>query len=129
MLGEIPHTVVSGILLIIRYGASHYWYIVFPVIICWILVEVITRNNHDYNSDNGFTSAFNSFIGGAVFYLSEEAIQFIFKLILGDTASCITLFTSSFYLLPFITTGLFLHLVRFWPYWRLPFTRKKIRLY
>jgi hypothetical protein len=127
--GDVPHTVISSVWTIIKYGFSHYWYIIIPAIVLWVIYEISTKNTHYYNSDNGFTPLFNSFIGGGVFCLFEALIYFFLILFVGKIAPCTTLFMSSFYLLPFIMTGLFLHLTRFWPYWKLPLIRAKIRLY
>jgi len=128
-LGDIPHTFISSVWVFIRYGFSHYWYFIIPAIILWVIFEFVAKGNHNFNSDNGFTPLFNSFVGGGVFCLSVAIIQFLIGLVIGKIAPCATLFISSFYLLPFLTTGLFLHAIGFWPYWKLPFIRGKVSLF
>jgi len=129
LIGSIPHTTISYIWKAISYVFSNYWYIVVPILIIWIIIEIITRNTHGYNSGNGFTPTFNSFIGGGIYYISNALISLILNFLFGPITSCTTLWIGSFYIIPFITTALFLHWIGFWPYMRNPFTKEKIKLF
>ena len=129
IISDIPRTFVSGVWTAISYVFSTYWYLVIPVLIIWVAIEIVTRNNHGYNSENGFTPAFNSFVGGGVFYVSQALIYLILKFFFGEGIYCASLWVSSFHLIPFVSTGLFLHGIGFWPYLKIPFTNVKIRLF
>lgn len=125
-IGDIPHTAVSSVWLGIEYLFTNYWYIIVPVIIIWTIIEIVSKGGHSFNSDNGFTPVFNSFVGGGVFLLTEKLIYFILEHISGPSIYCGSLLSSSFYLLPFLTTGLFLNMIGFWVYWKIPFVKAKI---
>jgi hypothetical protein len=125
-IGDIPHTTISSIWFVIQYIFSHYWYILIPIIVIWSIAEIVGRFG---SSDNSCTPVFNSFVGGGVFLISEKLIYFVLEHISGSGVHCGTLFLRSFYLLPFLTTGLFLHAIRFWPYWKIPFIRAKIKIF
>lgn len=86
-------------------------------------------NNHDFNSANGLSPTFNSFVGGGVFLLTETLFHWILGWLAGHDVSCDLLWIRTFYLLPFFTTGLLLHAVGFWPYWKIPILRIKIDLF
>ena len=129
IVNDIPHTFVSGVWTGISYTFSNYWYLVIPGLIGWIVIEIVKRNNHNYNSENGFTPVFNSFIGGGVFYIFQALIYFILKIFFGEGIYCTSLWISSFHLIPFISTGLFLHWIGFWPYLKIPIVNVKIRLF
>lgn len=129
LFADIPHTTISAVWMWIHYGFSAYWYVVVPSLVLWVLFEIFRWSNHSYNSDNGFTPAFNSFVGGGVFLLMETLIDWLLHLFLGSGVSCGLIWIRSFYLIPFIATGLLLHSIGFWPYLRLPFTREKTVLF
>jgi regulator of protease activity HflC (stomatin/prohibitin superfamily) len=128
VINDIPHTVISGVWFWISFAFSHYWYLIIPALIVWVTVEIITRNAHSFNSDNGFTPVFNSFVGGGVFYIFEYMIYFVLNYFLGSGVNCGLLWLDTFYLIPFIATGLFLHGIGFWPYMKIPILNIKIDL-
>lgn len=128
-INAIPGTSISAIWFWILYGFSHYWYIITPVIVIWVVFEIFTRNLHSYNSDNGFTPLFNSFVGGGVFYILSALIHFILSIFIGKGVECSLLWINSFYLIPFIATGLFLNAIGFWHYMKIPILNIKINLF
>lgn len=128
-ISNLPGTIISGVWSFIGSAFLKYWYIIIPGLIIWVTMELLTRNEHTYNSENGFTPAFNSFVGGGVFLLFQYFIYLILELIFGKTIYCISLWMNSFYLIPFLSTGLFLHGIGFWPYWKIPFVNAKIDLF
>ena len=128
LIGDIPHSAVSAAWEFIFHALS-YWYLVIPGLVLWVVLEIIFRNQHDFNSENGFSPIFNSFIGAGFFLLFETLIDWILHLILGNGVSCGLLWIRSFYLIPFLATGLLLHSLGFWPYLKLPFTGEKIDLF
>lgn len=129
LVADIPHTAISTAWTWIFYAFSSYWYLIVPALILWVIFEIFSRGNHDFNSDNGFTPIFNSFVGGGIFLLTGTLIDWLLHLVIGPGISCGLLWVRSFYLIPFVSTGLLLHGIGFWPYWRLPFTREKIDLF
>ena len=125
---SIPGTIISGVWFLVSSFFLNYWYIIIPVIVVWVVAEIITRNKHSFNSDNGFTPVFNSFVGGGVFFAFEFLIHFILNSFFTSVVNCGFLLLNSFYLVPFIATGLFLHVIGFWPYIKLPIVNIKINL-
>ncbi len=129
LVSSIPNTTISWIWFWISYLLTSYWYYIVPTIILWTVYQIFTRWAHHYNSDNGFTPAFNSFVGGGVFFVFEFIINWLLMFILGSIASCGLLWTNLFYLIPFVATGMFLHGIGFWPYMMLPIINVKIDLF
>lgn len=72
---------------------------------------------------------FNSFVGGGVFLAFESLIHWVIDFVLGNTAECGLLWINSFYLIPFIATGIFLNAIGFWHYMRIPILNIKIDLF
>jgi len=114
--GDIPGTILSGIWYFITSSFSKYWYIIIPVIIIWIIWEILSRDNHDYNSKNGFTPMFNSFVGAGVFCLFQYLTYLILVLFWGKGVYCAVPMVSGFHIIPFFLTGIFLNLIGFWKY-------------
>ena len=127
-INAVPGTIISGIWFFISLYFSKYWYWIIATLTILVLYEVGTRNTHKYNSDNGFTPGFNSFVGSGIFFGFEMLINLILNAIFGNATECILLWTKSFYLIPFITTGIFLNLIGFWKYIRIPILNIKIDL-
>ncbi len=126
LISDIPGTFISGVWFWISFSFSHYWYIIVPAIISWVVIEVFTMNSHSFNSDNGFSPLFNSFVGGGVFYILSALIHFILSFFIGKGVECGLLWINSFYLIPFVATSLLLNAVGFWKYWRIPILNIKI---
>lgn len=129
LINDIPGTFISGVWFWISYGFSHYWYFIIPAIVIWVVFEIFSRNTRSFNSDNGFTPIFNSFIGGGVFYVTGAIIHFILGFFVGKGVDCGLIWINSFYLIPFIATGLFLHGIGFWPYMKIPILNVKVDLF
>lgn len=129
LITSLPGTFISGVWFLVSSFFSNYWYIIIPVIVVWVVAEIITRNTHRFNSDNGFTPFFNSFVGGGVFFAFEFLIHFVLNSFFTSIVNCGSLLLNSFYLIPFIATGLFLHGIGFWPYIKLPILNIKISLF
>lgn len=129
LVSQIPHTFISAIWAFISLAFSLYWYFIIPALITWIFFEIVTMGTHSYNSENGFTPLLNSVVGGGVFYAFSALINLIFGLIFGNGGNCVPLWLNSFYLIPFVSTGLLLHWTGFWPYLKVPIINEKIRLF
>ncbi len=126
---DIPGTLISGVWFWISFAFLNYWYVIIPALIIWVAIEIVTRNTHSFNSDNGFTPIFNSFVGGGVFLGFESFIHFFLNLFLSKAVECSLLWINSFYLIPFIATGFFLNAVGFWHYMKIPILNTKIVLF
>lgn len=129
LINSLPGTFISSVWFWISFAFSNYWYVIIPVIVIWIAIEIVTRNTHSFNSDNGFTPIFNSFVGGGIFFAFESLIYLILNFFFTSIVNCGFLWLNSFYLIPFIATGLFLHGIGFWPYIKLPILNIKINLF
>jgi hypothetical protein len=129
LINEIPHTFVSAVWTFVALGFSSYWFVIIPILVLWVVFEIFTRGGHSYNSDNGFTPIFNSFVGGLVFYVTMALIDLVFEFFLGKSVNCSLLWIRSFYLVPFVSTGLLLHGIGFWPYLKIPILNIKIDLF
>lgn len=125
LVSQIPHTFISTVWTVISYAFSRYWYLIVPGLVVWVAIEILTRNNHHYNSDNGLTPIFNSFIGGGVFFVFESIIYFILNFVFGKGINCGLLWLNSLYLIPFVVTSFFLNWIGFWVYMKDPFERKR----
>ena len=128
LINDIPGTFISGVWFWISYVFLNYWYVIIPVLVIWIVFEVLTRNTHSFNSDNGFTPIFNSFVGGGVFLGFESLIHLVLNLFLGNAAECGLIWLNSFYLIPFVATGLFLNAIGFWHYMKIPIRKAMISI-
>ena len=129
IIGSIPSTSISWVWFWISSLFLSYWYYIVPATILWVAYQIITRGSHHYNSDNGSTPLFNSFVGGGVFFIFEYIINWILVFFFGPIVNCSLLIVDLFYLVPFIATGLFLHGIGFWPYMMLPIINVKIDLF
>ena len=129
LINEIPHTFISAVWTFVAHSFSLYWYVIVPFLIMWVVFEVITRGGHSYNSDNGFTPIFNSFVGELVFYITAALIDLILEFFFGKGVNCSFLWVRTFYLVPFISTGLMLHGIGFWPYLKIPILNIKVDLF
>src|ERR1019366_8502848 len=53
--------------------------LIIVAIILWITWEFYTMNTHPYNSENGFTPTFNSFIGASTYFWLQTLVYFILE--------------------------------------------------
>lgn len=104
-----------------------HWLWISLVIISWIIWEIINRNGTaHYNSENGFSPAFNRFVGSGC-YLSLQTLLFlVFEKIYGPSAYCL-IWPGLVHVAVFVSTGMLLHLTGFWPYLKMPGRRRKRR--
>lgn len=114
--GNIPGTFLSSVWFYIKLSFSEYWYITTPAVIIWLFWELTQRNNHNYNSKNGFTPLFNSFVGAGFFCLFQYLTYLFISLFWGKEIICTLQILSILYVIPFILTKIFLLSVRFWKY-------------
>ena len=97
-----------------------YWPTILPILVFWVIYEVITRNsNMHYNSKNGFSPTFNRVVGSGVYLLLQAIVYMILHFIFGDSVYT-HYWPYVLHLLVFISTGLLLNLSGFWVYFKPP---------
>jgi hypothetical protein len=97
-----------------------YWLLIFAILFLWIVFEIYTRNGEvHYNSANGFSPVFNSFVGSGTYLGLQALLYLLFSLIFGDTIYCL-IWPYAVHLILFLSTGLILHKIGFWPELRGP---------
>jgi hypothetical protein len=103
------------------------WLWICLIIIGWIFWEIINRNGTaHYNSENGFSPAFNRFVGSG-FYLGLQTLLFLmFEKFFGPAAYCLV-WPEFVHVVMFLSTGWILHISGFWPYRKLPGRRRRRR--
>ena len=101
------------------------WFIISMTLVFWALWEMATRNGGShYNSKNGFSPLFNSFVGSGVY----GSLQFLTHLVLDKVYGSIVYCKPWAYMLHlviFLLTGGLLVLVGFWVEWRMPWEGRK----
>lgn len=93
------------------------WYALFIVIslVIWIIYEVLTRNGTvHYNSENGFSPIFNSFVGSGVYTGLQTLLFLTFTYVFGDWIYCFG-WPIVVHIVIFKLTGYLLHYIGFWP--------------
>ena len=99
--------------------------LIIVALIIWILWEIFSKGTHSYNSENGFTPAFNRFIGASTYFWFQTFIYFILEKFFSEAVYCFK-WPYALHIFVFLFTGFFLHIIGVWPYWK--FFEKKIRL-
>jgi len=106
-----------------------FWYsvLLLLVIAIWVIFEVLNRNTHSYNSENGFTPLFNSFVGATVYFGLQALIYIILQKLLTEAVYCLK-WPYALHFITFTLTGLILCWIGFWRYWRPLGVGYKIRI-
>ena len=119
----IASTVQSGaafLWTIVKTLWSSYWPYILIFLIGWAIWELITRNGgFHYNSENGFSPTFNRVVGSGVYLLFQGGVYLVVSKIFGSDAYA-HIWPYPIHIAVFLLTGLFLNLVGFWKYWKLP---------
>jgi len=85
-------------------------------LIAWIGIELVTRNGTaHYNSKNGFSPAFNVFVGSGLYWGIQSGLLILLGKVFGESVYCF-IWPYPVHIIIFASTGLFLHSVGFWPY-------------
>lgn len=99
---------------------SSYWPFILVFLTGWVIWELVTKNGgFHYNSENGFSPTFNRVVGSGVYLLLQGGVYLVISKISGNDAY-MNIWPYSIHLIVFLSTGLFLNLVGFWKYWKLP---------
>ena len=120
LLIETPQTLAGQLWWFVTTTWFMFWPYILTFIISWILWELVTRNGGvHYNSENGFSPTFNRFVGSGVLLLFQTAIYGLLTKLFGNDVY-MHVWSYSVHIVGFLATGLFLNLVGFWKYWKLP---------
>jgi len=93
-----------------------HWLWILIISAVWIIFELATRDKKSKDrSENGFTRAFNVFVGSFSYFVVQFLVHSIFYTFLGNATYCHPI-SSVVHLIAFPTTGLALHYSGFWPY-------------
>lgn len=93
-----------------------YYLIIASAILIWIIFELLTRNGKfHYNSANGFSPYFNSFVGSGLYCFYYGLVLIFPHYVLGDIVYCVTLPVIT-HLLIFLLVKKTLVWIKFWKY-------------
>lgn len=124
-VGSIPSTMAGWFWVAIK--ALWPWYAIGIIVffIAWTLFEIFLDTG--WKSENNFSPVYNRIVGSGVYALFQGLTYLILTGIFTQLVYCRPWSLVVHYFV-FLLTGGFLHLIRFWPYWRIPFIGK-VRFY
>ncbi len=95
--------------------SSHYLMIAI-ILTSWVVFELLTRNGRfHYNSANGFSPVFNSFVGSGLYFFYYSLVLILPQYLFGEIVHCITLPFIT-HLLIFVAVKKTLKALNFWKY-------------
>lgn len=100
--------------------------LVLLLVIIWIVWELNTIGTHRYNSENGLTRVFNSFIGASAYFWLQSFIYFFLEILFSEGIYCFK-WPYVLHALVFLLTGLLLNILGVWKYWKLFGEKVRIR--
>ena len=116
----VPATLASGFWLIVTTIWNTYWPFILIGLTVWTLWELVTRNGgFHYNSENGFSPTYNRFVGSGMYLLFQTGTYALLTKLFGSEIYAHA-WPYGVHIAAFISVGLFLNLVGFWKYWKLP---------
>jgi len=115
----VASSISSFIWQVILFLWPWHWLWIVLAITAWVIWEIITRDGTaHYNSKNGFSPSFNSFIGSGLYWGIQAIVLLLFEKFLGVSAYCTSLpYVAHISIL--VLVYLFLHGIGFWPEFRL----------
>lgn len=117
-------SISAKIWFIIQFLWPWYWFLIILLITIWTIFEIITRHgNAHFNSDNGFSPLFNSFVGSGTYILLQYLTYLVLESVSGPGVYCRP-WSYIIHFVVFLLTGGLLFILGFWVYWRLPNGRK-----
>ena len=120
LIVSIPQSIAGWFWMIVKIVWTTYWLYIIIFLTIWTIWELITRNGGmHYNSENGFSPTYNSFVGSGVYALFQVLTYTILTKIF-DNEIYVNIWPYPIHIFVFLGTGLFLNLVGFWKYWKLP---------
>jgi len=103
-----------------------YWLLICVALAFVVAFEIATRHgSFHYNSENGFSPAFNRFVGSGTNLGLQSLLIGIFHWLFGDIVYCLK-WPYVVHGFVFLATGLALHLSGFWPYLWEPRKRRSV---
>lgn len=93
-----------------------HWLWISAALLAWVIFEILTRNGSaHYNSDNGFSPIFNSFVGSGTYLGLQSATLLLIEKINGAKVYCMV-WPYELHFAIFVSAGLLLYLSGFWTY-------------
>lgn len=100
------------------------WIFIFLSLTIWIVFELKTRHGTaHYNSENGFSPAFNRFVGSGLYLGLQTVLFLILEFFFGSIVYCLG-WPYILHVTVFLSTGLLLNISGFWPYLKEPKKRR-----
>ncbi len=113
-------SMVAWIWFAIKFLWPWYWLLIVVALVLWTAFEIASRHGGaHYNSKNGFSPLFNSFVGSGTYALFQYLTYLILQKLLGDGIYCQP-WSYVIHIFVFILTGGLLYFSGFWVYWKLP---------
>ena len=120
LIWSIPQSIAGGFWFIITTVWNAYWPFILVGLTLWTIWELITRNGGlHYNSDNGFSPTYNRFVGSGMYLLFQTGTYVLLTKLFGNEIYAHA-WPYGVHIVAFLSVGLFLNLVGFWKYWKLP---------
>ena len=102
-----------------------YWFLISILLVAWVIYEIITRHGRShYNSENGFSPSFNSFVGSGMYAVLQYFTHLVLDKFYGPVIYCKP-WSYVIHIVIFLLTGGLLILSGFWVYWKLPGDRRR----
>ena len=101
-----------------------YWLGILTALGLWTFIEIYFGVG---TSENGFSPTYNRVVGSGMYLLFQWLAHLCLVALFGELVYCRPWSLIVHYGV-FLLTGGFLHVIHFWPYWRIPFVGK-VRLY
>ncbi len=93
----------------------------------WVVFELATRNGKfHYNSENGFSPAFNIFVGSGLYWGIQSLLLILLEKLFGQSVYCFV-WPYPVHLIIFASTGILLHVTGFWPYLKEPGAKRSYK--
>lgn len=122
---RIPESISAMLWNVITTLWPWYWLVIVLALGVWIFYEIKTRNGTaHYNSKNGFSPPFNSFVGSGTYLGLQGLVYLLMTFILGDVAYCVP-WTYALHVAAFLGTGHLLNAIGFWPEVRVGSPRRR----
>lgn len=120
LIWSIPQSAAGWFWLIATTVWNAYWPVILIGLTLWTLWELITRNGgFHYNSENGFSPTYNRFVGSGMYLLFQTGTYALLTKLFGNEIYAHA-WPYGVHIVSFLSVGLFLNLVGFWKYWKLP---------
>jgi hypothetical protein len=117
---SVPQSIAGGFWFIVTTIWNAYWPFIVVGLVLWTLWELVTKNGgFHYNSENGFSPTYNRFVGSGMYLLFQWLTYELLTKLFGNEIYAYA-WPYGVHIAAFLSVGLFLNLVGFWKYWKIP---------